>query len=150
VSIEYTFRLVPAEAFADGRPEEWAAAGGDGTPPFTILRGADHALHRVFTQLGGPLRFAIAGDHCLHGNYDDPPGPDPVFSAWVTPDTAREIAAALARLARWRVIEVLRALDRQLVQHKDGRDLYSAAYDTVQAAYAAAARQGSGLRILIC
>jgi hypothetical protein len=150
VSIEYTFRLVPAEAFARGEPENWTGAATDGRQWFTVLGGADHALHRVFTQLGGPLRFAIAGDHCPHGTYDNPAGPDPVFAAWVTPETAREVAAALARLPRWRVIEVLRALDWNLVQHKAGRDLYSAAYDVVQAAYAAAAKQSAGLSILIC
>lgn len=150
MSIEYTFRVVPAEAFAGGEPENWADTSADSRQLFAVLGGADHGLHRVFTQLGGPLRFAIAGDHCPHGTYDNPAGPDPVFAAWVTPDTAREAAAVLARLPRWRVIEVLRALDWNLVQHKAGRDLYSAAYDAVQAAYAAAAKQNAGLSILIC
>jgi hypothetical protein len=150
VSIEYSYRLVPADAFREGRPESAAAASTADTSRFTILRGADHNLHRVFVQLGGPLRFAIAGDHCPYGDYENPPGPDPVFMAYVTPDTVRTIAAALAGVPRWRVIGALRALDPWLVQHKDGRDLYSGAYDVVQAAYAAAARQGAGLRISIC
>jgi hypothetical protein len=142
----YSYGLVSAEAFTEGRPEDHAPA--EGGERFTIDQGADRALHRVFTQLGGPLRFAIAGDHCPQGSYDDLPDRAAAFSAWVTPGTVRQVAAALARLPRWRVIEVLRALDRWLVQYKEGRALYSAASDTVQAAYSAAAKKGAGLHIL--
>ena len=148
MSIKYTYRVMPAEAFADGQPEAYGSLPDD--QRFTILRGADHALHRVFARLGGALRFVIAGDLCPHGSYGNPPGPDPVFAAWVTPATVREVNAELAKVPRWRVIELLRTLDRQLVQHKDGRDLYADAYDAVQAAYAAAAKQSAGLMILIC
>jgi hypothetical protein len=150
VSIEYTFRIVPAEAFAGGAPQSWTDSAADARPRFTILGGADSPLHQIFVQLGGPLQFAIAGDCCPDGTYDKPTGPDPVFAAWVTPATVREVAASLGRLPRWRVIELLRALDCNLVQHKAGRDKYSDAYDTVQAAYAAAAKQAAGLAILIC
>lgn len=148
MSLEYTYRVLPVEAFASGAPETSGVAPGD--RQFTLLLGADYALHQVFARLGGPLRFAIAGDHCPDGSYENPTGPDPVFMAYVTPATVREVNAALVKLPRWRVIELLRALDRTLVQHKEGRDRYSDAYDTVQAAYASAAKQGAGLRILIC
>lgn len=142
----YTFRLVPPEAFAGGHPDEQARAEqGD---RLTIHRGADHALHQVFTRLGGPLRFAIAGERSLRGSYDSPPGADPAFSALVTPETARQVAAALAKLPLWRLFELLRALDRGLLQYKAGRDLYADAFNTVQRAYSAAAGQGAGLAIM--
>jgi len=147
MSIEYSYTVVPAAAFESEMESRELPPGAQ---RFTILGGADSALHQVFTQLGAPLSFAIAGDQCPSGSYDNPTGPDAVFFAWVTPATVREVAAALTRLPRWRVIELLRTMDSRLVQHKDGRDRYSDGYDVVQAAYAAAAKQGAGLAIVIC
>jgi len=129
----YSFRLVPAE------PER----------TFHLHRGADHALHVVFARRGGPLRFAVAGEEVLHGDYDDPPGPDVSYAARVAPETARQVAAALAALPIWRVFELLRALDRRLLQYKAGRDLYTEAYRTVQGAYAAAASAGAAVEVRI-
>jgi hypothetical protein len=146
--VGYSFRLVSPEAIAEGYSD--AQGSAEEGERFTIHHGADYGLHQVFGQLGGPLRFAIAGERSLHGGYDAPPSPSARFSAWVKPETVQQVADALARLPRWRMLELLRALDRRLLQYREGRARYSQAYDTVQEAYATAAKQRAGVSILVC
>jgi hypothetical protein len=66
---EYSFQRIPAAAFAQLRLGD--QSGFEGGERITIQCGADYAIHRVFTRLGGSLRFAIAGELPVEGNYEN-------------------------------------------------------------------------------
>src|SRR5581483_9030925 len=51
MSIEYSFRLVPATVFDAGPVEEQGYRPDSHAAEFTILRGAEYPLHRVFLGL---------------------------------------------------------------------------------------------------
>ena len=101
----------------------------------------------MFTQLGGVLEFAIA----VNAARTAATMPQPVRARCSPRGSRRRPFGRWPRLAKVPrcAIELLRSGSGVLVRHKAGRDLYSAAYDTVQAAYSLAARQGAGLKIQI-
>src|SRR5262249_257355 len=115
MGIRASFTVLPAESFARlqadprapvPRPEEHS----DLEKPFDVF-------HQTFRDEKGPLRYVIQGD-IANQPYEREDNPndlseveeDGTYFAYVSPETVRAIAEALAGFPRWKMMERVRKL----------------------------------------
>lgn len=107
-------------------------------------------FHEVFILWGDPLRFAIEGEFCPYGNFQE--NDTGMNDGFVSPSLAARIAKELTKLPFKKVSEAVRKRWRKLdLRYPDDEDEFlSHHFATLKEAYAAAAEQGMAVHIGIC